>query len=110
MTVDGIINEVLDFEKKGIVKSIHKRDLFEMPVVKLDCMRQVEEMKGRSFSNPELKGYMISVMMEALKLKIDESGAKVESRAVMVGTKCPVINKQKPKEFIFNRTFWVVMK
>jgi len=35
------------------------------------------------------------VMSEAIKLKVDESGAKVEARAIVYGTKCAV-SRTKP--------------
>ena len=47
-------------------------------------------MIGLSFTNKELKEYVLAVMMEAVKLKVDESGAKVESMAVMMALKCAV--------------------
>ena len=47
-------------------------------------------MIGLKFKNPELKGYFLAVMMEALKLKVDYKGAKVESMAIMVAKKCKV--------------------
>ena len=46
-------------------------DTFEMPVLDFDCSRDYQEMKGLSFSNPELKGKAIAAMKEALKLKVD---------------------------------------
>ena len=44
-------------------------------------------MVGLVFKNKELQEYILAVMMEALKLKVDESGAKVESMAVMVAVR-----------------------
>jgi hypothetical protein len=56
----------------------------------MDVSRSYEEMVGLCFKNKELKDYVLAVMMEAVKLKVDESGAKVESMAVMMALKCKV--------------------
>ena len=48
-----------------------------MPVIDLECKRDYEEMIGLLFKNQQLKNYVLAVMTEALKLKVDESGAKV---------------------------------
>ncbi len=45
-------------------------------------------MIGQKFASSPLQEYIISVMMEAVKIKVDESGAKVESRAVMMAKRC----------------------
>lgn len=55
---------------------------------------------------------MISVILERMKLSIDESGAKVENMGVIVATKAKALKKDpyKPKYIILDKTFWVVMK
>ncbi len=54
-----------------------------MPVIEVDCFRNLEEIVGLYFKNLPLRRYAIAVMLEAIKLKIDESGAKVEARGVI---------------------------
>ena len=80
-----------------------KRDLFEMPVVDIDCSRSIKELQGLLFVDKPLKGYILAVVAEALKLKINESGAKIESRAILVATKSAVPCLQKPREFILDK-------
>lgn len=88
-----------------------KTDLFEMPVVEIDCLRNYEEMLGLFFSNEPLKKYMLTVMLEAIKLKIDESGAKIEAMGVMIAEKsCVKREVEPPREFILDKTFWIAMK
>ena len=65
-------------------------------------------MGGLQFENEQLKGLSLAVMKEALKLKIDESGAKVESEAIMMGITS--IDMNEPRSFILDKTFWIVMK
>jgi hypothetical protein len=48
-------------------------------------------------------------MREAVKIKVDESGATVESRVVMVGCMCGSSGRYPPRYFILDSKFWVVM-
>jgi hypothetical protein len=41
--------------------------------------RDVQELIGKSIANKNLAGYTFATVYEAIKLKIDESGAKVEN-------------------------------
>ena len=56
-------------------------DTFEMPVIDFDCDREYNEMVGLGFKNQKLEGSCVAVMKEALKLKVDEEGATMESMA-----------------------------
>lgn len=69
-------------------------------------------MKGLRFANSKLSSYVIAVILEKMKLRIDESGAKVENMGVMVATKTMVLKKDpyKPKHIVLDKTFWIVMK
>ena len=64
------------------------------------------------FTDEPLKEYMIAVMNESFKLKVDESGAKVEERAILYATKSVCVKKKEdiPREFILDKSFWLVMK
>jgi len=46
-----------------------------MPIIDINCVCNYKELTGLAFQNEELKGYFLQVMCEAVKLKIDESGA-----------------------------------
>ena len=54
LTVDQVIAEVQKAEGQAS-KSISKVDIFEMPIITLDCVREFKEMVGLGFSNPTLK-------------------------------------------------------
>ena len=68
-----------------------------MPVIDLDCVREYKEMIGLKFKNQGLNDQILAVMMEALKLKVDESGAKVESMAVMKTLKSKARESEPPR-------------
>ena len=65
-------------------------------------------MVGLKFKNEQLQQYTLAAINEALKLKIDESGATVESRGAMFGITS--IDMDAPRCFFLNKTFWIVMK
>lgn len=48
-----------------------------MPIVDLDVSRNVEELEGKIVANKMFDNYVFAVVFEALKLRIDEAGAKV---------------------------------
>lgn len=54
-----------------------------MPVVELDLHHSIEELK-LGVLNEGFSDYIIQEIFENLKLKIDESGAKVENEAVIM--------------------------
>jgi hypothetical protein len=76
LTVDEAIATVVNMEKKAATP-LKKQDFFEMPFVDLNCQRELKEFSGVHFANSELKDYMIAVVVEKMKLSIDECGAKV---------------------------------
>jgi hypothetical protein len=49
-------------------------------------------------------------MFENIKFDMDEKGARVENEAVIVMTKSVMMEPEKPKNFILNEPYWVVMK
>ena len=63
---------------------------FEMPVIDFDCEREYNEIVGLGFKNKKLEGSTVAVMKEALKLKVDEEGAKMESMADMYVNECSI--------------------
>jgi hypothetical protein len=52
-------------------------DKFEMPVVELDVTRSYDELVNCAVKSGVLQGFYIAVMVEKIKFKIDEVGAKV---------------------------------
>jgi|JI61114C2RNA_FD_contig_31_4746035_length_896_multi_4_in_0_out_0_2 hypothetical protein len=71
-----IVKLVLGDHKVQVLSS---KDKFEMPVVDLDVERNYTELIGAPVKSGPLLGYFIAVMVEKIKFKIDEVGAKVEN-------------------------------
>lgn len=64
-----------------------------MPVVELDLEHHFEELKLK-VKNQGFNDYFIEEMFENIKLKIDQSGAKVENEAVIMMNRCMVMPHQ----------------
>lgn len=54
-------------------------DYFSMPVVDLDYYRDLSQIQNIKLLNEKFKEYIFAKVYEGLKLKIDESGVKVEN-------------------------------
>jgi hypothetical protein len=81
-----------------------------MPVIQLDITRNYNEFLRKPIRSGKLCNYELATMVERIKFKIDEVGAKVENEALIVSiTSCAPFN-QKPKRLLLNRPFWVVMR
>jgi hypothetical protein len=59
------------------LQEIGKKDEFMMPVIELDLHHSIDELKNLGVQNNGFQSYYIQEIYENLKLKIDESGAKV---------------------------------
>jgi len=99
----------MEWEKRKS-KSAKKNDFFEMPIIDFDLTRSFKELIGAGFHDDPLKDCFITMMMEAIKLKVDESGAKVESRAAIQVARCRLQNVEQPCSFILDKTFWLATK
>lgn len=81
-----------------------------MPVVDIEVERSYSEIVGSTVNSGDMKGHQIAAMLEKIKFKIDEVGAKVENEAVMFSVTCVMIHEIQPKRLILDQPFWIVMK
>lgn len=86
---------------------LEEEDLFSMPVIKLQCRRDYEEMIGKGLKNPGFTEYFIGQMFENIAFELDERGARVENQAVIELAR----GAYKPHRYFFlDKPFWVIMK
>ena len=109
LTVDEAVNRTVKACENNKSAPLKKGDHFIMPMVNLDQERSFTEMVGLYFANPELKEYLIAIMVENIKLQVNEAGAKVENQAVIVATRGAMMVKDT-KDIILDKPFWIVMK
>ncbi len=69
--------KAVDFYEDKPKNRFKNIDKFQMPVVDFDLSREVRELVGKKLKNKNLPGYTFEYVFEAIKLKIDEYGAKV---------------------------------
>lgn len=56
-----------------------EHDYFSMPVVDLDYYREVSQIENILLTNENFQNYVFEKVYEGLKLKIDETGVKIEN-------------------------------
>ncbi len=104
-----IIVKEINQNNQGRLATIGDSDHFEAPKLHLDHHRDYIELLGKQLANKSFENYFIAEMFENIKFDMDEKGARVENEAVIaltMGLELP----QKPKNFILDKPYWVVMQ
>ncbi len=104
-----VVNEIIENIKNDFT-SIDESDNFEAPNLYLDHHRDYVELTNRYLANKGFEEYFIAQMMESIKFAMDEKGAKVENEAVIKMTRGMKIESGEPRNFIFDKPYWVIMK
>jgi len=97
---------------KGNLIAIDKIDTFQAPKIHLDHHRYYVELINKFLANNNFQDYFIAQMFENIKFDMDEKGARVENEAVIGLGFNSAYNpaKPKPKNFILDKPYWVVMQ
>lgn len=106
-----LLLEIIKHNKSDLPTLGHY-DRFEAPKLHLDHQRVYKELIGKLLLNKQFKDYFIGQMFESIKFDMDEKGARVENRAVISLSRGAVFVEPavKPKNFILDKPYWVVMK
>lgn len=80
-----------------------------MPIIDLDIQRTYSELLNAEVTSGQLKNYKIGAMLEKIKFRIDEVGAKVENEAMMM-VGITSVNLVRPKRLHLDEEFWVLMR
>lgn len=112
-------NEVLDNYKNKVstyngATSLSDIDTFKMPLLKLNIVKDYEELKNKEFTsaNPMYPIGKINQVVQSVQFEINEKGGKVKSEAGMDVTFENAIDPtvQTPKHFELNDTFVIMLK
>lgn len=114
-SVDNINNVITEINSKpySSLNSLDSIDTFMTPKLKLDYNRNYTELINKSLKNKGFEDYYISDMFENIKFDMDKKGARVENEGVIAITKSainPYKDTPKPKNFILNKPYLVIMK
>lgn len=104
-----IVDEMNKNNKKHLL-NIQDSDRFKAPKLHLDHNRDYIELIGKYLANKGFEDYFIAQMFENIKFDMDEKGARAENEAVIVLTKEAIRRPKKPKNFILDKPYWVIMK
>ncbi|MFN0200687.1 MAG: hypothetical protein ACKVTZ_04170 [Bacteroidia bacterium] len=85
---------------------------FEAPNLHLTFQRAYNEIIGKCLANKKFEGYCMTEMLENIKFDMDEEGVRVENEAIKgaAGATKEGRDKPKPKKFILDKPYWVIMK
>ncbi len=103
-----IVNEI-NTNNKQYLSIIGESDRFKAPKLHLDYHRDYVELINKYLANKGFETYFIAQMFENIKFDMDEKGARVENEAVIV-MEYAMMEPEKPKNFILDKPYWVVMK
>lgn len=105
----AVVNEINQNNQKNL-ETIGGSDKFKAPKLHLDHHRDYIELINKWLSNEGFSDYFIAQMFENIKFDMDEKGARVENEAVIVMVASAMMEPEKPKNFILDKPYWVVMK
>ncbi len=104
-----VVKEISESNKQYL-STIGESDRFRAPKLHLDHHRDYVELIGKHLANKGFETYFIAQMFENIKFDMDEKGARVENEAVIVMKEAMMMESEKPKNFILDKPYWVVMK
>ncbi|MFH0999947.1 MAG: hypothetical protein V1783_03810, partial [Bacteroidota bacterium] len=104
-----LINEINEYGKKEL-STIKSSDVFSVPSISLSHFREYNELIYKSLLNKRFESYQIQKMFENIKFDMDEKGARVENEAVIVLAKSIQFDDEKPRKFIMDKPYWIIMK
>jgi len=110
MTNQQTVVEEINKNNKEYLSTIGESDRFKAPKLHLDHHRDYVELINKYLENKGFETYFIAQMFENIKFDMDEKGARVENEAVITLSKSAMMEPEKPKNFILDKPYWVVMK
>lgn len=67
-----MIKSIIHYENKGARRYLTTIDEFEMPIVKIEAKRDIEEIQGLKFTNKGFTDKYLSKATEMMKIEINE--------------------------------------
>lgn len=105
--LDSIIEKINSNKYPSSLKDV---DIFEAPKISFNINRSYNELLNKTFSNKGFENYFIAQMFENIRFDMDEKGAKVENEAAIVGIMAILPSQEKPRNFILDKPYWIIMK
>lgn len=83
-------------------------EVFAMPIVEIHLTKRFDELVGKEFTSPGPEGRQLTMARQDIRLRLDESGAKLESSATAMGVDS-IINTN-PRAFRLDKPFLLLLK
>ena len=93
-------------------KSFEDIDEFKAPKLKIDILRNYEELKGKEFETVNKDIVRINKAIQTIKFTLDENGGEIKSEAVIYAYTTSVGDfiKENPRYFYLDDTFAIFLK
>lgn len=103
-TLGATVNAVLRRIADSTPTMLQELEGLVIPVMDFDRMQTYPEFTGRKIiaANPKVNGKSIGAVVQRTRFKLDETGAVLESEALMVSA-------LSPRQFVFNAPFAVIL-
>lgn len=105
------INQLIDEGGKGKADEITEGDILRIPAIKFDLETNYRNLEGQNFKAVG-QDYKIITVKQHTQFDLNESGARVESEAMIAvaSAKDSIMDLPKPKNLIFDKPFIIIMK
>ena len=103
-TLGATVTAILDKIADSTPTMLQKLENLVIPVVDFDRMQAYPELTGRKIIavNPQVNGKSIGAVVQRTRFTLDETGAILESKALMASA-------PSPRQFVFNAPFAVIL-
>lgn len=114
ITPKGTLLETVEFVLSRIKSQppskIRDGETLRIPKLDFDLLHFYSELTGRDFLNKGFKMYSISQAVQSIRLRLNEKGALLKSEAAIVAMTAIPDPSPKPREFIFDKPFLILLK
>jgi hypothetical protein len=111
-TVDAVSQRVAAARKEDSLKSYYSGEVLQIPLITVGVMHEFKDLE-RNFVTPDLRARFISTALQAIRFKLDRSGAILKSIVVVATVekdKVEVPGKpNEPRAFVFDGPFLVYL-
>lgn len=106
-TVEAVLARADEATSEQAGATLRPREVLKIPKINFDILHRYSELGGKGLLNEGFEGHPISKALQAIKFKLDETGAELGSEAAVKMLESIII---QPRKFIFNTPFLLCLK
>lgn len=106
-TVEYVIHRIKTSEQRNSMLDSNVQEVLQIPKIDFDILRQYSEIEGLLFANQNFQHYCITQALQAIKFRLDETGAKLSSAGF---THLTFGASEQIRKFIFDKPFLIYFR